>query len=279
MKRRSLLMASAAALAAPAVYASGDVQQTKGPQGNPGDILNWPMLKVAYRTDKKSVKKLLPPGITPATDPVVRLTFYNFPVQGEPEYGIVVNVDASYDGIEGEYTLGIGIDQESAIYISQERWGQPKYYADTQYFRLMNTVRARTTHRGYTFASFSGEVTGVVDNGPEFEQNEWWLKYSRAVDLQPGHYDFPPHVVRVYSKYATAYKEKVDGVLTLSESPWDPIARLLPMREQLDAYLWTPVFLDRKITLAGKLDPEAFWPHADTIGGSRWPGKDGGPLT
>ena len=25
------------------------------------------------------------------------------------------------------------------------------------------------------------------------------------------------------------------------------------------------------------LDPDAFWPYADTIGGSRWPGERGGP--
>ena len=28
---------------------------------------------------------------------------------------------------------------------------------------------------------------------------------------------------------------------------------------------------------AGKPDPAAFWPHADVISGSRWPGHRGGP--
>ena len=32
------------------------------------------------------------------------------------------------------------------------------------------------------------------------------------------------------------------------------------------------------ITTAGPLDPDAFWPYADTIGGSRWPGDRGGRL-
>ena len=41
-------------------------------------------------------------------------------------------------------------------------------------------------------------------NPDEFEQNEWWIKYMRAVDITQQHYDFPPHVVRVYSKYGTA---------------------------------------------------------------------------
>ena len=90
-------------------------------------------------------------------------------------------------------------------------------------------------------------------------------------------YDFPPHVVRVHTKYGTAYNQKLEGTLTLRDSPWDPIAELLPQRELVSAVLDTPTFLGRDIQLAGKLDPDAFWPHIDTIGGSRWPGHMGGP--
>ena len=54
-------------------------------------------------------------------------------------------------------------------------------------------------------------------------------------------------------------------------------AALLPMREQLSAHLWWPIFLGREIKLAGKLDPKGFLPFVDTISGSRWPGSNGGP--
>ena len=67
------------------------------------------------------------------------------------------------------------------------------------------------------------------------------------------------------------------GTLTLRESAWDPIATLLPMRGQPNARLWTPIFKDRRITLAGPLDPVAFVPHMDVISGTRWPGTSGGP--
>ena len=101
--------------------------ETGAPQGNPGDIVNWPMLKVVYRTDPAKIAALLPPGIEPGANPNVNLTIYNFPVPDEPEFGIVTTVDADYNGIAGEYTLGYGIDQESAIFVSQETNGQPKY--------------------------------------------------------------------------------------------------------------------------------------------------------
>ena len=55
----------------------------------------------------------------------VNITIYNFPVPDEPEYGIATTINADYEGVAGEYTLGYGIDQESAIFISQETNGQP----------------------------------------------------------------------------------------------------------------------------------------------------------
>ena len=72
-------------------------------------------------------------------------------------------------------------------------------------------------------------------------------------------------------------KEEVQGELVLHDSPWDPLASKLPMREQLSAHLWWPTFLDRQITLAGPLDPQGFLPFVDVISGSRWPGVNGGP--
>ena len=251
----------------------------QAPVGATGDILNWPMLKVVYRTDADRIADLLPPGIEPGAQANVNLTIYNFPVPDVPEYGIVTSVDANYNGIAGEYTLGYGIDQESAIFISQETNGQPKYPCDTTFYRMMNQVTARCTHQGYTFVEFKGESSGVLDPLDEFEQNEFWIKVSRAVSVggPATGYDFPPHVVRVRSKYGTQHREAVSGELVLRDSPWDPLKRLLPMQEQVSAHLWWPIFLDRSITLEGALDPDAFLPHVDTISGSRWPGANGAP--
>ena len=253
------------------------IEPTERPQGDPGELVNWPMLKVSYRTDKDRIAALLPPGLEPDDSSLVLLTFYNVPIQDAPEYGIAMNVAANYQGTAGEYTLGIGINQETVIFPSKERWGQPKFHADTQYWRFGNRVEARTTHYGHTFAEFVGDVVGQQAPPEEAEQREFWVKYLRDVDLTPNTFDFPPHFVNVYSRFGTAHLEKVEGELILRESKWDPIATLLPMREQVSAHLWTPIFLDRKITLGDPIDPIKFWPHADTIGGSRWPGEHGAP--
>ena len=252
-------------------------ESTTRPLSDPGEIINWPMLRLIYRTDNKKLAKLLPPGIDPSNEAIVTITIYNFPVNNEPEYGVVVNASAKYKDIEGDYTLSIGINQEAAIYISHEHWGQPKYLADTHYYRMGNLVEAKVIHQGNTFVQFTGEVVGELPNLPEYEHNEWWIKYLRSVDMTPGKYDFPPHIVRVKSTYGTSFMEELKGDIILRESPWDPITKYLPMEEQVSSYLWTPIFLGREITLEDQLDGEAFWPYADTIGGSRWPGENGGP--
>ncbi len=252
-------------------------KQADRPQITPAEIAGWSTLRIVYRTDPDAIGKLLPPGIEPGQNPHVHLTVYNVPVLGEPEYGVVVKVDADYRGLEGQYTLGYGIDQEAAIFISQELNGQPKYPAEIRYFREGDRVEARCTHQGYTFLEFSGRATETLSNPADVASNEWWIKVSRAVGSVDKSYDFPPHVVRVQSTSGTAHLEKVEGTLTLLDSPWDPIKELLPLREQLSAQLVTAIHRSREITLEGPLDPIAFWPHADVIGGSRWLGTRGGP--
>jgi acetoacetate decarboxylase len=139
-------------------------------------------------------------------------------------------------------------------------------------------VHARCTHQGYTFLEFDGKVAETLPNPEPHTETEWWIKVSRGVGMLPeATYDFPPHVVRVHTKYSTAFNQKLDGKLVLRDSPWDPIQQLLPQESDVSARLWTPASFERDITLAGKLDGDAFAPFADTIGGSRWPGENGAP--
>lgn len=251
--------------------------ETSAPKTHGGEILGWPILKIDYPTDPEKIAALLPPGIDPSAESNVHLSIYCFPVPDEPEFGVLITVDADYRGTPGYYAIGYGIDQESAIYISKEMNGQPKYPCEIDYYRMGGQVKARCTHQGYTFLEFKGTSLGAAELPEPHVENEWWVKVSRAVGGAEKAYDFPPHVVSVKSSYQHVHKEPLAGELVLRESPWDPIAELLPMRGEASAYLSTIQPTGRDIALEGTLDPEAFWPHCDTIGSSRWPGAMGGP--
>ena len=244
----------------------------------PGETGGWPKLKVSYRTDPEKIAALLPPGLEPSGDPIVQINVYCVPILGEPEYGVSTKIGASFNGIDGLFCVGMGIDQEAAIFISQELNGQPKFPCNISFYRIGEYVEAVCEHQGYTFMEFRGHSNGSVNpDGGEVEENEWWIKSSRQIGGAEGEYDFPPHVVRVHSVSEPVEIEDLSGDLVLRESPWDPYTELLPMREQVSAQLVRSAHKSRDITNAGPLDPDAFWPFADTIGGSRWPGERGGP--
>lgn len=248
------------------------------PLNRPGEISGWPKLSLTYPTDPACVDALLPPGLEPTGDSTVTIGVYCVPVHGEPEYGISTKIAASFEGVDGQYSLGVGIDQESAIFVSRETNGQPKFPCSVRFFRLGDEVHASATHQGTTFLRYRGAVIGTRQpSGTEFEDNEWWIKVSRAVGGAEGAYDFPPHVVRVRMVGSTVHAETLDGELELTDSAWDPLTERLPMRGAVTAELVTNRFTAREITLAGPLDQAGFWPFADTIGGSRWPGERGGP--
>ncbi|MBN7795101.1 acetoacetate decarboxylase family protein [Parahaliea mediterranea] len=243
----------------------------------PGDHGNWPMLKLRYRAAEGDVAAVLPPGFEPGAAPEVTLTVYNVPVNGEPEHGLLTTVRCAHRGREGEFALGYAIDKEAEIFISQEKFGQPKYPAEIKYYRLGDELGARVTHQNYTFLEYYGRVSDVLDPGPDFDEYEFWVKYSRRASYTETGFDFPPHVVNVVSNYGTAQKLKVDGELILRDSPWDPIAARLPRQSEVEAWLWTPVFRGREVALGEPLDAQAYEPWASTIGNSRWRGSHGGP--
>ena len=149
---------------------------TEAPTIQPGEVAGWPKLVVTYTTDRANIAPLLPPGLEPL-DPTVTIAFYCVPVLGEPEFGVSVKVPATWQGVEGQYNLGLGIDQEAAVHISAETNGQPKFLCDISFFRVGDAVTVRATHQGYTFVEFSGRSAGAVEPGPAaFTEHEWWTK-------------------------------------------------------------------------------------------------------
>jgi acetoacetate decarboxylase len=242
-----------------------------------GEVAGWPKLVVRYPTDRGAIEALLPPGFRSWGEPEVQVGVYCVPVHGEPEYGISTKVPANFGGVDGWYSLGIGIDQESAIFISRETNGQPKFPCEVRFFRLGDEVHASATHQGATFVTYRGTLVDTREPEPvETTEHEWWIKYSRCVGGGDG-FDLPPRVVQVSTSGVCTQVEMLEGELTLRPSDWDPLTTLLPRRGVAEAQLVSTRHTARSITVAGGLDPDAFGPFADTIGGSRWPGQRGAP--
>ncbi len=127
-------------------------QTPQQPMSRPGEIAGIPKLVLKYPADPNRISDLLPPGMTMWGDPIVQIGIYCVPVAGEPEFGVSTKIPATWGGIDGQYSLGIGIDQESAIFVSRETNGQPKFPCSVRFFRLGDRVEASCTHQGRTFS-------------------------------------------------------------------------------------------------------------------------------
>ena len=140
---------------------------------------------------------------------------------------------------------------------------------------------ARCSHQDYTFLEFAGEIgDDVTDQHPaEYSENEWWIKSVRAVGGVEKSYDLPPQVVKVSSTSTVEYRLAVDGELVLRDSPWDPIAELLPIREQRSVVLHKSRmdFATRSITVAGSSIPTRTGPTPTPSAGRAGRGWRGGP--
>lgn len=243
----------------------------------PGDLSQVPKLSITYRTDG-DVTAFFPHEVTTESTPEVALSFYCAIVHNEPEYGISVKIGCTLDERPAWYTMGIGITQESAIFVSRETNGQPKYPCDVRYERMGTEIRASAVHQGVTFAAYRGRLDGPADTDEEpFEELELWVKHSRAVGGTSGAWDLPPRFVEVAMAGTRVRREPLAGALTLTSSVWDPVADLLPPTTAPQATLLTTRFHSRTITAGRPLDADSFAPLADTIGGSRWPGQRGAP--
>lgn len=242
----------------------------------PGDVLGLPKLVIRYPTEEAAAAALLPPGFDPCGDPTVQVNFYCAPVHGEPELGVSTRVPAAVDGRPGAYCLGIGIDQESAVFISRDTNGQPKFPCAVRYVRMGAEVLAAATHQGTTFAEYRGTSAGVVEADDPVEETEWWIKASPAVGGGPG-FDLPPRVVQVTTAGRRVRVESLVGDLQLRDSDWDPYTTLLAPTGPATAELVTTRVTGRTIEPGPLLDADAVAPWLDNIGGSRWPGRRGAP--
>ena len=104
-----------------------------GEDNQPAEIAGWPKLVITYRTDPDKVAALLPPGIEPGAEPIVTIGVYCVPILDEPEFGTSTRVQADFDGVAGQFSLGIGIDQEAAIFNSKQSTAQAKIPRTTRY--------------------------------------------------------------------------------------------------------------------------------------------------
>jgi acetoacetate decarboxylase len=188
-------------------------------------------LTAVYETDPEVVAAVLPPPLTPTGEPLVRVTVATVDVRrGLPPFGAgTFAVQASHEGVVGNYPLVMPMTTEQSVIGGRETFGEPKKLAEVTLDRDAGTgrVAGKITRLGVTFIEVNGTVAERIDNPPESERVDFYLKFLPAPDGKG--FDAEPSLVYCRRTETTRSLERVDGEVTLRESRFDPVVDL-PVR-------------------------------------------------
>ena len=202
----------------PAKRVDHEIDATKAP-------IATEAVTVTYLTDPDIVAAVLPRPLTPAAEPVVRVSLQRVVIEGRPPFGSAVfSVAARHGDLDGDYPLFMPQSTEQSVIGGRETFGEPKKLGQIAVDRSDDRVTATVTRLGYPLITATGRVTGGLELPPDQVNTEFYFKFLRAPD---GDGITDPHLV--HGRYHRHYEvfERIDGTIELGDSPLDPVADIV----------------------------------------------------
>jgi acetoacetate decarboxylase len=187
-------------------------------------------VRCVYETDPAIVAAVIPHPLMPAARPEVCVTFSHVAMELGPgvtfEIGSAIfGVRARYDGAEGIYLLTMPMTAEQAVVPGRETYGEPKKIAAIEVAAEGDRVAAKATRMGVTYLEAAGTL-GASLGARAFEETAYCIKAFPSCERGKG-FDQDPLLVRLNWKHKQKSVHRLDGTLTLRESPFDPVADLV----------------------------------------------------
>ena len=177
---------------------------------------------VVWETDPDVVRAVLPPPLEPS-EPLARIRFAvvdmgtGIPVFGAGWFG----VRARHGSKEGEYALFMPMTTEQATVGGRETFGEPKKIGRVAVEVNGNDVSAWFDRMGFPLAEVKGTLAEPIEVAPK-DKVDFYFKCSPSPDGKG--FDTEPALVHVARHEQTRDARRIDGTLTLHDSPLDPIA-------------------------------------------------------
>jgi acetoacetate decarboxylase len=177
---------------------------------------------VVWETDIEAIRAVLPPPLEPS-EPLARIRFATVDMgTGIPIFGAGwFGVRARHGSVEGEYALFMPMTTEQATVGGRETFGEPKKIGRVAIDIDGDQVTASFDRMGFPLAEVRGTLGAAVDNEPK-DKVDFYFKCSLSPDGKG--FDAEPALVHVARHEEARDGREIDGVLTLHDSPLDPIA-------------------------------------------------------
>src|SRR5450755_733798 len=177
---------------------------------------------VVWETDADAIRAVLPPPLEPS-EPLARIRFATvnmgtgIPIFGAGWFG----VRARHGSVEGEYALFMPMTTEQATVGGRETFGEPKKIGTVAIEIEGDSITASFERMGFPLA----DVRGTLGSGIDIEAKDkvdFYFKCSPSPDGKG--FDNEPALVHVARHEEARDGREINGVLTLHDSPLDPIA-------------------------------------------------------
>jgi acetoacetate decarboxylase len=176
---------------------------------------------VIWETDPDVIKAVLPPPLK-LSEPLARIRFATVDMgTGIPVFGAGwFGVRARHGKVEGEYPVFMPMTTEQATIGGRETFGEPKKIGGVGIEIDGDAVHASFSRMGFTPAELTGTLGAAVDIAPR-DKVDFYFKCSPSPDGKG--FDTEPALVHTHRHEEARNGRVIDGTLTLSESPLDPI--------------------------------------------------------
>jgi acetoacetate decarboxylase len=200
------------------------------PAAPSADSKTWSRTLVTfYETDPDLIASVLPRPLEMSDTPMVRLNVaaVDMAHMDVPLGASVVSVTCKHEGREGLYDLTMVMTTEQAVIGGREIFGEPKKIGDVRLTRDGDRIHGVVHRLGVDYLEIEGRVVESLEPKPVQERVTFYFKF--LMDPQGKGFDHDPSLVHCTRTEEQRLRERVEPVITLRDSNFDPVADL-PVR-------------------------------------------------
>jgi acetoacetate decarboxylase len=178
-------------------------------------------LAVQFLTDPETHRRLLPPPLTPAAEPLATVTVGRWVSSCLGDFaGGVLNFAAEYGGVAGSYVLVIYMTAEPAMTFGRELFGEPKKLATTGLECERDRLRGWVERGGVRLIDIAAELD--IDQGPS--QMERYTYNYKARTAASGHgLEEDAILTRTHFRVSLRTERIGTGTIALTGTVHDPL--------------------------------------------------------
>jgi acetoacetate decarboxylase len=209
-----------------------------------------------YETDPDIIASVLPKPLEP-TEPHVRINIAQVDMPTGPLGGGIFSVKCRHGDVEGTYDLLMIMTVEGAVLGGRETFGEPKKIGETSLRHEDGEVVGVMSRKGVDLVEIRGRVAETLEPVDFSERYAFYYKF--LLDPEGKGFDGDPSLVHVHRTQSDRLRERIEGDISLTDSPFDPLADL-PVRNVLSI-----TYTESNQTQTGKIvdtvPGEWVWPY------------------